>query len=242
MLLPLVVVIIGSFNSAVSFPSPFKSFTLRWYEALLHHDEFLRSIWVSTEIAISAATIATLFGIPVSMLLVRKDIPGKDLINGFFMTPLIIPEIAAGLAILQMFSMFHIKSSLAGLIAVHVVFITPYIIRAVTSTLIFFDMSLEEAGMNLGAGRLRVFFLITLPLIKSGVSAGFILAFIISFINVGLSLFLSSPMFTTLPIRIFAHLESRLDPIIAAVGSIIILGVSIIVVFVDKFLKVRLIM
>ncbi|MFQ5858039.1 MAG: ABC transporter permease [Anaerolineae bacterium] len=239
---PMMVVVIGSFNSAVAFPSPLESFTLRWYEALLRHNEFVKSMWVSTRVGITAAGLATLLGIPLSLLLVRKEFRGKDSINAFFMTPLIIPQVAASIALLQMFSLLKFRLNELTLILAHTVFVMPFVIRAAVASLHFVEPALEESAMNLGANRLQTFFYITLPLIRAGITAGFVLAFVISFINVPLSLFLSTPGNTTLPIRVFAHMESRLDPLIAAVGALTIFGVSAIVLFLERVLKVRLIL
>jgi len=241
-LAPMVVVIVSSFNSATAFPSPFKSFSLRWYATLLRHDEFIRSMWVSTRVAGLAATMATILGIPLSFFLVRARFPGKEAINAFFLSPLIIPHVALSIALLQMFSLMGIRLSQVTLMLAHTVLIMPFVIRAVMASLHFVNPSMEESAMNLGANRLQTFFYVTLPLIRAGVTAGFILAFIISFINVPLSLFLTTPGTTTLPIRVFSYMQSRLDPLVAAVGSLTVFGVTVVALFLEKVLKVRLIL
>lgn len=239
---PMFIVIIASFNSAYTFPSPFESFTLDWYHDLFRHSEFIKSTWVSLRVGFAAAGLATIIGVPISLLLVRQEFRGKEALNAFFMTPLIIPQVALGIASLQMFSLFKFRLSEWTLIFAHVVFITPYIIRATIASLHFVDPFVEEAAMNLGANRIQTFFRITLPIVRGGVTSGFILAFIISFINVPLSLFLSSPATTPLPIRVFAHMESRLDPIVAAVGASIVFVVTLIILFLERVLKIRLVL
>ncbi len=239
---PMIVVIIGSFNSAVAFPSAFESFSLRWYQDLARHTEFVKSMGVSARVGLAAAGLATVLGVPLSLLIVRKQFRGKEAVNSFFMTPLIVPQVAASIALLQMFSLLKIRLNEVTLVLAHTVFIMPFVIRAVVASLHFVDRSVEESAMNLGANRLQTFFFITLPLIRAGITAGFLLAFIISFINVPLSLFLSTPGSTTLPIRVFAHMESRLDPLVAAVGAMTIFGVSAIAIFLEKVVKVRLIL
>lgn len=239
---PMLVVIVASFNSAYSFPSPFESFSLEWYEALYRHSEFIRSMWVSARVGVAAAGMATLLGIPLSLLLVRAEFRGKEAVNAFFLTPLIIPQVALSIALLQMFSLMKLRLNETTLILAHTVFVTPYVIRATVASLHFVDPSVEEAAMNLGANRLQTFFYITVPIIRAGITAGFVLAFVISFINVPLSLFLSTPAHTTLPIRVFAHMESRLDPLVAAVGASTIFAVTIITLFLEKVLKVRLVL
>lgn len=239
---PMFVVIISSFNSAAAFPSPFESFSLRWYQALLRHDEFIKSMWVSTRVAALAALLASLLGVPLSFFLVRAHFRGKEAINAFFLSPLIIPHVALSIALLQMFSLAGIRLSAATLVLAHTVLIMPFVIRAVMASLYFVNPSMEESAMNLGANRLQTFFYVTLPLIRAGVTAGFVLAFIISFINVPLSLFLTTPGTTTLPIRVFSYMQSRLDPLVAAVGSLTVLGVTVVALLLEKVLKVRLIL
>ncbi len=241
LLVPMLIVIISSFNSAIAFGSNFESFTFHWYKELFRHDEFAESMWISTKIGLIASCLASIFGIPLSIILIRFNFRGKGLIDSLSNVPLIIPQVALSIAILQMFSLLQIRIDITTLILAHTVIIIPYVLRAVSSSMHFVDSSVEDAAMNLGANRIQTFFFITFPLIRSGVTAGFILSFIMSFINVPLSLFISSPMTTTLPIRIFAHMESRLDPIIAALGSILIISILFVSIFLEKFLRIRLI-
>lgn len=239
---PMIVVVIAAFNSAPAFPSPFRSFTLKWFESLFNKREFIRAMWTSIRVGVGAAGMATLLGVPLSVLMVRREFRGKEILSAFFMSPLIIPQVALSIALLQMFSLLHIRLTEITLIFAHTVFIMPFVIRSATSSLQFVDPALEEAAMTLGANRLTTFFHITFPLIRAGVTAGFILAFVISFINVPLSLFLTTPGSATLPIRVFAYMESRLDPVVAAVGTLIILMVLLVSLFLEKVAKVRLIL
>lgn len=238
---PMIVVVVSSFNSATAFPSSFQSFSLEWYETLVRHDEFMKSMWISVRVAFAAAALATLLGIPLSFFLVRAQFRGKEAINAFFLSPLIIPHVALSIALLQMFSLIGLRLSQLTLTLAHTVLIMPFVLRAVMASLHFVEPSMEESAMNLGANRIQTFFHITLPLIRAGVTAGFVLAFIISFVNVPLSLFLTTPGTTTLPIRVFSYMESRLDPLVAAVGTVTVVGVTVVALFLEKVLKVRLI-
>lgn len=239
---PMAIVVVSSFNSAAAFPSAFASFSLRWYRSLLEHTEFISAMWISVRIGFFAAVLATLLGLPLSLWLVRAEFRGKDTVNAFFNTPLIIPQIALSIALLQMSSLLKIRLSEFTLILAHTLFVMPYVLRATIASLVFVSPAVEEAAMNLGANRWQTFFHVTLPLIRAGVTAGFVLAFIISFINVPLSLFLTTARTTTLPIRVFAYMESRLDPLIAAIGALTIFGVLAVVLFLEKVLKVKLIL
>ncbi len=239
---PMAVVFIAAFNSARAFPSPFESFTLKWFESLFQKREFIMAMGTSVRVGVGAAGLASLLGLPLSILLVRNEFRGKAAVNTIFMSPLIIPQVTLSIALLQLFSLTHVRLSEVTLTFAHTLFVMPFVIRATVSSLQFVDPSLEEAAMTMGANRIKTFFLITLPLIRAGVTAGFILAFVISFINVPLSLFLTTPGSATLPIRVFAYMESRLDPVVAAVGALIIVMVMLVSIILEKVAKVRLIL
>jgi len=239
---PMFVVFTAAFNSARAFPSPFESFSLKWFQSLFQKREFIMAMGTSVRVGVGAAGLASLLGVPLSILFVRNEFRGKAALNTIFMSPLIIPQVALSIALLQLFSLVHVRLSEVTLTFAHTLFVMPFVLRAAISSLQFVNPSLEEAAMTLGANRLKTFFLITLPLIRAGVSAGFILSFVISFINVPLSLFLTTPGSATLPIRVFAYMESRLDPVVAAVGALIIIMVVLVSVILEKVAKVRLIM
>ena len=237
---PAVIVIIGSFNTAISFPSDFEGFTLGWYAQLAEHGEFLDALLVSIEIGVIAASLGSVFGIPASLALARYEFRFKGLITAFIMAPLILPQIVLGLAMLQLLTAVQVPATFLGLALIHAVFVMPYVIRAMLSCLAGVNPSVGEAAASLGANAWQRFMRITLPITRAGVMAGFIFAFIMSFINLPLSLFLTTPTSTTLPIRMFAYMESRIDPFIAAVGSLTVIAVIAGSFFTEKVLRVRL--
>jgi putative spermidine/putrescine transport system permease protein len=237
---PALIVIIASFNSAPSFPSPFESFTLHWYGRLWQHVEFMQSLRVSVVVAAAAALVATLLATPAAFVFVRRRFPLRDGAMAFFLSPLVIPQIVLGLAMLQLLSALRLPITVAGLVLAHAVFVMPYVLRTLITSLTHFDRTLEEAAMSLGASRWRTLRHVTLPLVRPGFVAGFVLAFIMSFVNVPLSLFLSAAGSTTLPIRVFAYMESRLDPLVAAVGAFLVLLVFVTSVILERGLRVRL--
>ncbi len=159
----------------------------------------------------------------------RQDIRGRDAVNAFVTSPLLLPQILTGVALLQFFTLVHLHQSYWALLIGHVVVTTPYVVRTVTATLTHFDLALEEAAQSLGAHPVRAFLEITLGVIKPGVVAGAIFAFAISFDNFTLSLFLTSSRLTPLPIELFAYLKYSFDPTAAAVSAVAI-GVALVVV------------
>jgi putative spermidine/putrescine transport system permease protein len=239
---PALVVVVASFNSATSFPSPFEAFTLRWYVQLFRHREFVQSMQVSLVVAGAAASIATLLGGPAAFVFVRSRFQGRHAFMALFTAPLVVPQIVLGLAMLQFLSVLKLPITMVGLVLIHAVFVLPYTLRAMVTSLTHFDRTLEEAATSLGASRIRTLWHVTLPLTRTGFTVGFVLAFVVSFVNVPLSLFLASPGSTTLPIRLFAYIESRLDPLVAAVGAFLILVAFATTLFVDRVLRLRLLL
>ncbi len=237
---PAAVVIIGSFNTATSFPSDFEGFTFGWYAQLGEHPEFLDALFVSIQIGAIAAFVGSVIGIPVALALARYDFRFKGMITAFIMAPLILPQIVLGMAMLQLLTALQLPATFLGLALIHAVFVMPYVVRAMLSCLTGLSPSVSEAAASLGANAWQRFLLITLPITRAGIMAGFIFAFIMSFINLPLSLFLTTPTSTTLPIRMFAYMESQIDPFIAAVGSLTVIAVIAGSFFIEKILKVRL--
>ena len=227
-LAPLISIVLASFNSASAFPSGFQSFTLHWYGQFFGQTFFVQALIVSVEVAVASAALAMLIGVPLALALTGRSFRGRRLWNGFFTSPLLIPQIGVSLALLQMFTLINAPLGTPTLVLAHAVFILPYAMRAVVGRLSVFDRSLGEAASDLGATPLKAFWHVTFPLIRSGMTAGFVLAAIMSFINVPLSLFLVTPTDTTLPIQVLAYMQSRLDPTLAAVSAFTVLIVIVI--------------
>jgi putative spermidine/putrescine transport system permease protein len=189
----------------------------------------MQALWLSTELAVWTALASTVIGTAAAIPLVRGRFRGRDLLNAFVTSPLLLPQILTGVALLQFYTLFKMQASYAALLIGHIVVTTPYVIRTVTATLTHFDLALEEAAQSLGAHPVRAFFEVTLGVIKPGVVAGAIFAFAISFDNFTLSLFLTSSKLTPLPIELFAYLKYSFDPTAAAVSAFAI-GVALVLV------------
>lgn len=237
---PLLMVLVTAFNSSPTYPAAFESFTLRWFQDLVARKEFTRAFLTSVRVGIGAAGIATLMGIPLSISIVRREFKGVGAINTLFNVSLIIPTLALSVALLQMFSLLQIRLSEITLILSHTIMVMPFVVRATVSSLQFMDPFLEEAAMTLGANRLTTLIRIVLPQIRGGITAGFALSFVLSFINVTLSIFLSTAGTSTLPIRVFAYMETRMSPMVAAIGAVIMFMALIVSLFLEKVAKVRL--
>ena len=216
LLLPMVVVVMAAFNAGNYFTFPPQGFSLKWFANFFQRREFMQALWLSTELAIWTALASTVIGTAAAIVLVRGRFRGRDLLNAFVTSPLLLPQILTGVALLQFYTLLKMHASYSALLIGHIVVTTPYVIRTVTATLTHFDIALEEAAQSLGANPVRAFLEITLGVIKPGVVAGAIFAFAISFDNFTLSLFLTSAKLTPLPIELFAYLKYSFDPTAAA--------------------------
>jgi putative spermidine/putrescine transport system permease protein len=219
---PVVVVVLVAFTPEGWLKIPTTSFSLRWFRAIGEHPEFLSAARNSFVIALGASLLATIVGTLAALGIVRYRFPGRDVLSSFLLSPLMVPTVVSGVALLYFFSRIGLASTLPGVIVAHVVVTTPYVIRTVSASLAGFDRSLELAAMTLGANRLQTFGRVTLPLILPGVTAGAIFAFIVSFDELTVTLFVTGPKLVTLPIRIYNYITYITDPLVAAVSASLI--------------------
>ncbi len=222
LLLPIVIVILFAFNSAEFIVFPPEGFSLRWFEKFFADPDFMGAFYRSLKLALITVVIATVIGTMAAMAIVRGRIPGAKFLAAVFLSPLMLPAILTGLALFQFYVIIGTGRTFWGLLAGHIVVTIPYVIRTSTTVLYNFDTSIEEAAQNLGAGPLTVFWYITLPLIRPGVIAGSIFAFIVSFDQFPVSLFLVKPGQITFPIHLFNYLKYAFDPTVAAAATVTI--------------------
>jgi len=240
LLAPILVVVATAFTTTAYPVFPPEGFTFRWFEKFLASREFVESIKVSALLATSSTFIAAILGTSSAIALTRFPIPGKALISALLLSPILFPTIVLGLALLVFSTRIGLSGTFLNLVCAHVVLITPFVIRMVMVSLARFDPAIEEAARNLGAGRWRTFFLITLPLIRPGVLAGSVFAFILSFDELVVTLFLTAPGLQTLPIRIYTYVEYSSDPTISAISTALIAAWLVIGLPVyARFLSVR---
>jgi len=223
LLAPVIVVIATSFTTTAYPVFPPRGFTLRWFGEVLASPEYLEAMRVSATLAAASTAIATVLGTFAALGLARGSFRGKGAAAALFLSPIFFPAIVLGLALLIFYNQVGLAGTLHGMIAAHAVLTTPFVIRMVMASLSEFDPAVEEAAQNLGAGAVRTFFQVTLPLIRPGVVAGAVFAFILSFDELVVSLFLAGPGMQTLPIRIFTSLEYGSRPSVSAISTMLIL-------------------
>jgi putative spermidine/putrescine transport system permease protein len=226
---PLIIIVGGSFTVTPYVAFPPIGFTLRWYDQLMHRQDFLDAFLTSLVIAVLATTIGLVLGTLAAMGMHRHEFPGKQAVEGFLASPLILPTLVSGIALLQLYYYIDMDTALIGLVIGHVLITVPYVIRTVGAGLIGLDPALEEAASSLGAGQVRILWRVILPAISPSIMASSIFVFIMSFDQATVSIFLATPDVVPLPVRIYTYIDLAIDPMIAAVSTLMI-GFSFVLV------------
>ena len=235
LLAPTVVVIVVSFTNGYSLKFPPPGYSLRWYAALGDAWQLQFAALNSLKVAVAATAVAVVLGVPASMAIARSESAVARVLDSLFMSPLILPALAFGLASLIYFSRLDIGLSLMTLVIGHSIVGVPFVIRTTVAALAQLPPALLESSASLGASRGYTFRRVTLPLIAPGIAAGAFIAFMSSFDNVPVSLFLRDASTDMLPIRMWQDLEGKLDVTIAAVSSVMILVTLILIVVMERF-------
>ncbi len=234
MLAPLVVVCLVAFTPADTLSVPWGDWSLRWFRAVFEHSDLMASFRNSLVVAAFAATGAVLLAIPAALAIARHDFPGRNALNGLLMSPLIVPHLVLGVAMLRLFALMEVRGSALWLTVAHVVIVTPYALRLMLAALAGTDASIEQAARSLGAGRWTAFRRITLPLMLPGVTGGWLLGFINSFDEVTMSIFITSPQTVTLPVRMYMLATESIDPMMAAVSALIVALTAAVMLVLDR--------
>lgn len=234
MLAPLVVVCLVAFTPADTLSVPWGEWSLRWFRAVFDHGDLMASFHNSLLVAGFAATGSVLFAIPAALAIARYEFPGRNALNGLLMSPLIVPHLVLGVAMLRLFALTGVRGSALWLTVAHVVIVMPYALRLMLAALAGSDPSIEHAARSLGAPRWTVFRRITLPLMLPGVTGGWLLAFINSFDEVTMSIFITSPQTVTLPVRMYMLATESIDPMMAAVSALIVALTAVVMLVLER--------
>lgn len=234
MLAPLLIVCVVAFTPENTLSIPTTHLSLRWFKAVFAHSDFVQSFKNSLYLALLSATLATVIAVPAGLAIARHSFRGRDALNGLFLSPLIIPHLVLGVALLRTFSLIGATGSFVWLALAHVVIITPYALRLVLASVEGSDRSAEQAALSLGASQATVFRRITLPMILPGVTGGWLLAFINSFDEVTMSIFVTAPSTVTLPVRMYMYATESIDPLMAAVSALMVAVTAVAMLVLDR--------
>jgi putative spermidine/putrescine transport system permease protein len=233
LVLPLIVVIGVSLTETKFLAFPPQGLTLSWYAVVLENPTYLRSFLTSAVLAAAATLAAILVALPAAIAMARYSFRGKAALSAVLLSPLVLPHIVIGAALLQYGASIGLVRSFPALLVGHVVIVTPFVLRTLLPLFSPEQLSLEEASRDLGASAWSTFLLVTLPQIRAGLVSGAIFAFITSFINVELSIFNTTADLNTIPVQLFNYVQYSVDPSIAAVSSLTILAAAIAIILID---------
>lgn len=233
--LPSVIVVTASVSETEYLAFPPQGFTLRWYETVFHSAAFMDSLLLSVKLAVLATILAIIIGTPTAYTLDRHRFRGRTLLLAGILSPLIVPGVVLSVALLQLAVVLGVGTSFWTLLVGHVVVVTPYVVRMMISAFSTYDRTLEEAAMSLRAGPIRTALRITLPVLAPSLISSAVFAFVMSFGNVIVSIFLGGVNTTTLPVQIFSYVQFSYDPSLAAVSSIIIVVTIALLAVVEYF-------
>ncbi len=223
LLLPTCIIVGASFTTSDFVVFPPVGLSLRWFAKLWELEAVRVAAARSLGIAAAATVVAVVLGVAAAFPLVRGRFRGREALNALLMSPLVLPSLVYGLAALIFVSALGFSLSIGVLVLSHVAIIVPYVIRTTAASLALLDPHLEEAARSLGANIWRTFVHVVLPNLLPGIATGGAFAFISSFDNLTVSLFLAGPRVETLPIRLFSMIEFDLDPSVAAISTVLVL-------------------
>ncbi|NDV89214.1 ABC transporter permease subunit [Aurantimonas aggregata] len=231
---PILIVCVVAFTPNGYLSLPTNGLSLRWFYAIADRPEFFASFRTSLWLAAVSSTLAVVLAVPAALALGRMQFAGRGALLSLFQSPLMIPHIVLGIALLRFFSEAGLGISGWTLVAGHLIVVFPFALRLILTTSIGLDRQIEHAAVSLGASRWTTFRRVTLPLILPGVVSGWILSFIQSFDEVTMSIFISTPHTTTLPVRLFLYIQDNIDPLVASVSAILIVMTVILMVVLDR--------
>jgi len=231
---PLLVVIAVSFTDKGYISMPSDGLSLRWFRAILDANELIQAFWFSFWLGLVSASVAIVLAVPAALAMERYRFPGRGTLMGFFLSPLMIPQVVLGVAFLRFFNLAGMSGSFFWLAMTHVIVVMPYALRLVLSAATGMDRDAERAALSLGASRWTTARRIVLPMILPGIVGGWLLSFIQSFDELTMTIFVATPGTMTLPVAMYNHIANTIDPLVASVSTVLIVGTLILMVLLDR--------
>lgn len=236
---PVIIIVAVAFTSAEFVTFPPSGFSLRWFGQVLTDTQFMVPLWNSFLLGICSTAVSTILAVPAAITLVRNDLPLQNALSAFMLSPLSLPTIILATALLFFLARLGLGTSPVGLLIGHVVITVPYVLRTVLGVYAGIGPEAEEAARTLGARSWQTFWYVTLPMIRPGLLAGGIFAFLLSFDEVAVALLLSTADTMTLPVSVLSYLVYNYDPAVAAISTVQIAIVVILLLTLERFFGVK---
>ena len=236
LLTPIIVTVVMAFDArAYLGPLPPPALSFRWFEQFFSDDYFLRGLSTSVQLAILSVIVSLCVGVATAFAVDRTNFLGKEVLISLFLSPLIVPPVVTGFALLLFLSHIGLINGFVRLLCGHIIITVPYTIRATLAALAGIDRSLTEAALILGATERRAFWDITIPLARTGIVSGAIFAFAVSMDDVAVSIMLTDAKTYTLPIALISSMRANFDLTIAAASVMLMLVTLVLILILDKF-------
>ncbi|TDT92553.1 putative spermidine/putrescine transport system permease protein [Azorhizobium sp. AG788] len=234
MLAPILIVCVVAFTPEGYLSLPTNGLSLRWFKAIAGYPEFISAFGDSLWLAALSSVIAVGVSVPAALVVARHQFPGREALCALILSPLMIPHVVLGVAFLRFFTQIGVSGTKVSLVLAHVVIVLPFAFRLTLSTTTGMDRALEQAALSLGASGATLFRRVTLPLILPGVASGLVLAFINSFDEVTMTVFIAAPGATTLPVRLFLYIQDNIDPLVTSISAVLIALTVVVMALIEK--------
>ena len=238
LLLPLLIVVPVSFSSSAYLQFPPPGFSLQWYQSYFADPQWRQATWLSLRVALVVVVVAVVLGTAASLAIVRLPFPGIGLFRAILMLPLVVPSIVVSIAIYSVYVQLHLIGSFWGLVLAHTILALPFSVVLMVAGFQRVDRNLEEASTTMGASGWYSFIHVTLPLVRPSLFAAAVFAFIASWDEVILVLFIGGSSGQTLPLRMFSYLRTEINPTIAAVSTLLLV-LAVLVFAASEWIKNR---
>lgn len=238
-LAPLVLTAVMSTSDTIFATFPPGGFTLKWYAQVLQDGDFLRAIRFSLLLALGATAGALVLGLPAAFALTRYSFRGRSAIKMLLLSPLIFPVLITGLSLLRLFSDLGWRDVPSALLFGHILVTMPYVVRTVSASLMLADINLEEAAQTLGANRWQTFRLVTVPQIMPGLAAGALFAFLVSFDNYPISMWLADARNMPAPLMLYRQINIVFDPSVSAMSTLMVLIAIVMILLIERLAGLR---
>ena len=240
LVLPLVYTIAMSFEPRPTIgPFPPETLSLQWYRKFFESPYFLGGLWTSLLVALISSVVSSTLGTFAAIGLSRATFPGARLLSALFLSPLVVPGVVLGFALVVFFSLTGLDSSFARIVLAHVLVTIPYTIRTSLAVVDGISATLTEAALSLGANERQALLRVVFPLARTGIATGFILAFAFSMDDISATIFLTDPKVYTLPVALASSIKSQFNLTIAAASIMLILLAIAFIVVLDRIVGIE---
>ncbi len=239
MLAPIFIIVLTSFTPTSQYKIPTTEWSLKWYQQILTRPAYIQGFGFSMLLALVAALIATIIGFMAAFALCRYEFKGKKLVDSLFFAPLSIPGVVIGNALIIYYSKIGMYDTFFSFLMAHVIITVPYVIKTISTSIAGVSKDMELAALNLGASYFTTFRKITIPLIKTGIVGAFIYAYLVSFGEVTIAIFISGSKYVSLPLMMYNYMQDSNTPMIAAISTLLIVYALVLMVVVNKIVGLK---